>query len=413
MVNQKAETIGLERVKRWLYAKDTDKSSGCILCSSCFGNGPSNPFEDEPGSNTQCPSYQFYKFVRFTARTRWLMAQRVYYGMEKITPELKEVAYTCTNCQTCEEICGIRDDGYGPWEINTALKETIAKEDGFMDQHLPLVESIIKFDNPYNLSKEKRGEWAQGLDLKDITKEKAETLYFVGCAPAYLPYARKSAKAFAQIMKASGVDFGILGDKEKCCGSPAWDIGARDELHRLMEDNVSMINDLGVKRVVTLCAHCNQVMKRAYPKDKMNFEVLHGTEYLSFLLKEGKITFSNNEKGKVTYHDPCSLGRGCRVFEAPRELINAIPGIEFVEMRRHGRWSWCCGAGGGVKYSYPELANWSASERLQEAMTTGAETMLTACPHCFENFIKPNKNFSQLDVKDIFEFVLGAMEKSK
>ena len=209
MTNQETKTIGLERVKRWLYAKDTDKSSGCMLCSSCYGKGPSNPMEDDPGSMTQCPSYEFYKWLRFTARTRWLMAQRAYHGMEKITPELKEIVYTCTNCQTCEEICGIRNDGYGPWEINTALKETIAKETGFMDQHFPLVASMKKLDNPYKLPKDKRAAWAQGLDLKDITKEKAETLYFVGCVPAYFSYAQNSAKAFARIMKAAGVDYQI------------------------------------------------------------------------------------------------------------------------------------------------------------------------------------------------------------
>jgi len=216
MVKKGAEAIGLARVKRWLYATDTDKSSGCILCGSCFGKGPSNPMEDDPGSTTPCPSYEFYKWLRFTARTRWLMAQRLYHGMEKITPELKEIVYTCTNCQTCEEICGIRNDGYGPWEINIALKETIAKETGFMDQHLPLIDSIKKLDNPYKLSREKRAVWAQGLGLKDISKEKAETLFFVGCGPAYFPYAQNSARAFAQIMKKAGIDFGILGNEEKC-----------------------------------------------------------------------------------------------------------------------------------------------------------------------------------------------------
>ena len=131
MTNESKKSLGLERVKKWLYAKGLEeRSSGCVLCGSCYGHGPANPYEDTPGPKEKCPPYEFYKFQRHTPKSRWLMAQRVFHGLDPITPELKEVINGCTNCLMCQELCGVRGDGYGPWDITVAMREEITEREG-------------------------------------------------------------------------------------------------------------------------------------------------------------------------------------------------------------------------------------------------------------------------------------------
>jgi heterodisulfide reductase subunit C len=136
-------SLGLARVKKWLYATGlAERSAGCVLCGSCYGHGPANPMEDIPGPKTKCPPYEYYRFQRFTPKSRWLMAQRVFHGLDAITPELKEVIYTCTNCLMCQELCGVRSDGYGPWEITVAMREEITARDGPLAAHRALYEGL-------------------------------------------------------------------------------------------------------------------------------------------------------------------------------------------------------------------------------------------------------------------------------
>ncbi len=131
MADENNKPLGLERVKKWLYAKGLDeRSSGCVLCGSCYGHGPANPMEDVPGPKEKCPPYEYYRFQRHTPKSRWLMAQRVFHGLDPITPELKEVMYACTNCLMCQELCGVRGDGYGPWDITVAMREEITEKEG-------------------------------------------------------------------------------------------------------------------------------------------------------------------------------------------------------------------------------------------------------------------------------------------
>ena len=142
MKNEEKKLLGLERVKRWLYAKDlSERSSGCVLCGSCYGHGPANPMEDVVGPKEKCPPYEFYRFQRHTPKSRWLMAQRVFHGLDPITPELKEVIYACTNCLMCQELCGVRDDGYGPWDITVAMRETVSMPKSYQDLMKMLAEN--------------------------------------------------------------------------------------------------------------------------------------------------------------------------------------------------------------------------------------------------------------------------------
>lgn len=397
---------GLERVKRWLYAKDVEeRSSGCVLCGSCYGHGPVNPMEDEPGFKTKCPPYEFYRFQRFTPKSRWLMSQRVFHGLDAITPELKEIVYTCTTCLMCQEICGVRDDGAGPWDITVAMREEIAEKEGPLDAHRPLLEGLKRHDNPWAQPKEKRGAWANGLGVKKLGAGKAATLLFAGCS-ADQPHGRAGAIALAKLMQHAGEDFVVLGERERCCGLYARDLGFRAEYARLEGENLKTIEGAGIRTVVTACGSCRRIWGE-YPKEEMpDVTVLHAVEYLDQLVRDGRLRFSKTIAKKITYHDPCHLGRGSGVYEPPRNILRAIPGIELVEMPRNRRWAWCCGGGGGVPEAFPELAQWNAEDRLREAKECGAELLVTTSAVCRRSFALAAE---ALPTQDLLEFVSQAV----
>ena len=407
MKNEGNKTLGLERVKKWLYAKGLEqRSAGCVLCGSCYGHGPANPMEDVPGPKSKCPPYEFYRFQRFTPKSRWLMAQRVFHGIDPITPELKEVIYTCTNCLMCQELCGVRNDGYGPWDITVAMREEMTEKDGPIDAHRPLFEGLQKYDHPWSQPKAERGLWANGLGLKKFGSGSATTLLFAGCS-ADRDSGRAGAIALAKLMQKAGEDFGILGDEEKCCGLYAYDLGFRREYDRLENENLNRIKEAGIRKVVVACGSCQRIWRQYAKRAEPQIAVLHGVEYVEDLVQTGRLKFSKTVLKKVTYHDSCHLGRGCEVYQAPRTVLRSIPGIELVEMERNRRWAWCCGGGGGVPEAYPELAQWNAADRMREATETGAELVLTSSALCQRSFSTCSEG--ALPTMDLLEFACQAL----
>jgi len=405
--NESKKPLGLERVKRWLYAKGLEeRSAGCVLCGSCYGHGPANPFEDVPGPKTKCPPYEFYRFQRHTPKSRWLMAQRVFHGLDPITPELKEVVYTCTNCLMCQELCGVRDDGYGPWDITVAMREEITQKDGPLDAHRPLFEGLKEHDNPWAQPKAQRGHWADGLGLEKLGGGTAATLLFAGCS-ADRPSGRAGAVALAKLMQRAGVQFAVLGEEEKCCGLHAYDLGFRAEYDRLQEENLAMIKRAGAREVVVACGSCQRAWREHAKVAGSGIEVIHGAQYVAELVRSGRLKFTQTIRKKVTYHDACHLGRGCGVYEEPRAILRAIPGVELVEMARNRRWSWCCGGGGGVPEAYPELAKWNADDRMREAKESGADIMLTSSALCQRSFA--GCSVGALPIQDLLEFASQAV----
>ncbi len=407
MKNESKKNLGLERVKRWLYAKGLEeRSAGCVLCGSCYGHGPANPYEDAPGPKTKCPPYEFYRFQRHTPKSRWLMAQRVFHGLDPITPELKEVVYTCTNCLMCQELCGVRDDGYGPWDITVAMREEMTLKDGPLEAHRPLFEGLKEHDNPWAQPKAQRGHWADGLGLKKLGGGTAATLLFAGCS-ADRPSGRAGAIALAKLMQRAGVQFAALGEEEKCCGLHAYDLGFRAEYDRLQEENLAMIKRAGTREVVIACGSCQRAWREHAKVAGSGIEVIHGAQYVAELVRSGRLKFTQTIRKKVTYHDACHLGRGCGVYEEPRAILRAIPGVELVEMERNRRWSWCCGGGGGVPEAYPELAKWNAEDRMREAKESGADIMLTSSALCQRSFA--GCSVGALPIQDLLEFASQAV----
>ena len=364
--------------------------------------------EDVPGPKAKCPPYEYYRFQRFTPKSRWLMAQRVFHGLDAITPELKEVIYTCTNCLMCQELCGVRADGYGPWEIAVAMREEITAQEGPLPAHRHLYDGLRQSNNPWAQPQSERGQWANGLNVKRLPADSAPTLLFAGCA-ADRPAGQEAAVVLAKIMRAAGEDFAILGAQERCCGLFAYDLGFRAEYERLAKENLNTIRAAGIRNVVIACGSCLR-MWREYGKSQGSLEgvrVLHGVEWVAEAVRAGRLKFTRPLEKKVTYHDSCHLGRGCGVYDAPRFLLGSMPGVTLVEMERNRRWAWCCGGGGGVPEAYPDLAQWSARDRLRDAEQTGAEVVLTSSSLCQRSFAEVAGSF--LQTQDLLGFVAEAL----
>ena len=403
----KTDSLGLKRVEKWLYAKGLDeRSSGCVLCGSCYGHGPANPMEDFPGPKQKCPPYEFYRFQRHTPKSRWLMAQRVFHGLDPITPELEEVINACTNCLMCQELCGVRKDGYGPWDITVAMREEITERKGPTEAHRAIYESLRAHDMPWSESKDRRGTWAEGLGLNQLSASgRAATLLFAGCS-ADRTGGQNAARALATIMQKAGEDFAILGSAEKCCGLYAFDLGFRREFERLKEANLAMVANAGVSTVIVACGSCQRIWREYAKESGVNVTALHGVEYVQQLLQTGRLKFTRCIEKKVVYHDSCHLGRGAGVYDQPRAILKAIPRLQIVEMERNRRWSWCCGGGGGVPEADPELARWSAADRMREAAASGAELMLTSSSLCERSFADLKEK--PLPFQDLLAFVAEA-----
>jgi Fe-S oxidoreductase len=326
-------------------------------------------------------------------------------------------------------------------EVIRALRVKLVEDGQLLPEHMYVIENLRKEDNMMMKPKTEHGKWAEGLDVKDLTKESAEVVYHAGCHISFDEDQWKLARAAVTLLKNAGVDVGIMGKDEACCGGKAYDMGYRGEFTKYAQNNIEAWNRAGVKIVVTSCSDGYFVFKRLYPQLGSRFEVLHTVEFIHRLIKKGKIKFSKTIPMRVTYHDPCHLGRmgephiswegiekkirgqiivhepskpimrGANgIYEQPREVLRSIPGLELIEMERVKEYSWCCGAGGGVKEAYPDFSLWTAKERLEEAKATGAEAIVSACPWCERNFIDTsNGNGERMKIYDIIELVQQAI----
>jgi Fe-S oxidoreductase len=261
------------------------------------------------------------------------------------------------------------------------------------------------------------------MEIKDLNKEKAEVLLFVGCTYGLSEELKATIKNVATILKKGKVNFGILGSKELCCGSPVEKIGVVSEFERLAKSNIECFNKLGVKTVVMPCAGCFGTIGQEYDERisvKKNFEVLHITELFERLIDDGKLKFKKEVPLKLTWHDPCHQGRLGRpyvpgkelegVYEPPRNILKAIPGVELYEMERIKEYSWCCGGGGGVFTAFKDFAQWTALERLEEAKDTGAQAIATSCPWCESNLGNAIKGMEEkIGIHSLTDVMMSAL----
>lgn len=322
-----------------------------------------------------------------------------------------EDIWLCTTCGRCPQHCP-RD--VNQIESGISLRKIATEYGVFPKSVTPLKTvraSLVSEGNPLNEDRAKRADWTEGLSVDNFSEEK-EILYFTGCYFSYDPRLRKVATAAAGILKTAGIDFGILGTRENCCGESIRKTGDEELFRRLARENIKTFVDSGVKKILVSSPHCYHTFKNEYPEFMVHFEIVHMTQYLFELIREGKIKFSKEYPKVVTYHDPCYLGRHNGIYDEPRDVLKKVPGLELREMQDTRVDSLCCGGGGGRIWMETAKGERFSDLRLEQAMETGAEVLATACPYCINNFEDSRLTLEateKISVMDITEIVAAAI----
>ena len=318
-----------------------------------------------------------------------------------------EDMWRCTTCGRCPQQCPreVRQI-----EAGVSLRRISTEYGVFPTAVAPIrtvSASLMGAGNPLGEERQKRADWAQGLSVKPFTEE-MEVLYFPGCYLSYDPRLKKVAAATAEILNRAGVAFGILGTKESCCGESIRKTGNEDLFKRLARENIKTFIESGVKKILVSSPHCYHTFKNEYPEFRVNFEVVHIAEYLFELIAQGKLTLKQAYDKKVTYHDPCYLGRHNGIYDEPRDVLKQIPGLDLIEMPDSLDESLCCGGGGGRIWMETHKGERFSDLRLEQAVGIGAEVLVTACPYCITNFEDSRlalKERAAPEIKDITEII--------
>jgi Fe-S oxidoreductase len=370
---------------------------GCIQCGKCTGG---------------CP----------VARKTVLNIRSMIYHM-LVEPELDvsahEELWDCTCCFNCVERC---PKDVRPAELIIELRGQLVESGRIPETIGTALMGVFRQGNPTGMAREDRAAWVNGgnpdsrIEIK-AAQEGCELLYFVCCTAAYDLRVQPVARALVRAFQAAGLDFGTLGTEESCCGSGVRRLGEKGLFEMLVEENGELFRSVGASRLVTTSPHCFNTFKNEYGLD--GIEVLHYTQLIAELIEQGRLELSNEVNKKITYHDPCFLGKQNHVFDEPRAILKAIPGVELVEMDRNRERSLCCEGGGGRMWAEgTNLEERLAFQRVQEAAETGAEILAVACPFCLltlEDAVKvqgldeADQDGRTLQVMDIMELVDQAL----
>jgi Fe-S oxidoreductase len=319
----------------------------------------------------------------------------------------KEEVWRCTTCGKCPLNCP-RD--VRQIENMVALRRVAINYDVYpasVKSVRRIIACLTAQGNPFGEERSERGKWAEGLGVKEFT-EGTEYLYFPCCYPCYDARLKRVARAVASLLNKAGVDFGILGSKENCCGESIRKTGNEELFKQLAKEEIKVFIDNGVRKIICSSPHCYHTFKNEYPYFGVNFQVIHITQFLLTLLEEGRLKINGSYSKVVTYHDPCYLGRHNGIYEEPRSLLKSIPGLQLVEMREIKEESLCCGMGGGRVWMETPKEERFANLRIQQALDAGAEVLATACPYCITAFEDARVVLNledRIEVKDVTEIL--------
>ncbi len=326
---------------------------------------------------------------------------------EETLKKFSDTVYRCTLCGRCQEIC---PSGISLKDIWLSLRQDLVHSNAFPDKVNMIRENVLNSHNVFDEDNEERAEWVEDLDdppEHGHIKDSAEVVYFTGCVSSYFPMAQQIPLSLVEIFESADVDFTLLGEDEYCCGFPFLGAGLRDRVDELIEHNIAAVKSKNAKKVVFACPSCYRMWKEYYPPE---FELYHVTQFIKQNLLQKKLELKEINK-VVTYHDPCDLGRGSREYEAPREIINAIPGIKLVEMENNRENCECCGGGGNLEMIDTDLSKDIAGAKIKQVLDTGAEAVITSCQQCvrtMKGYARLNK--IKLEVLDIVELVRKALK---
>jgi heterodisulfide reductase subunit D len=354
-----------------------------------------------------CPIYLVEKNEPASPRGRNAITRAVIEGRLEWSPEIEKSIFSCLGCGACTAAC---------------FPKVETKDLVFRDRECLVGEGIYPkiadhlaktLDGAHNISdddNEERGEWQEMIkDLPEhaFEKEHAEVIFFVGCVASFYPMVQRIPVNMAKIMDKAGVDFSILGGEEWCCGFPLIGAGMSEKMQTLMEHNLNKVKEVGAEAIVFTCPSCYHTWQLLY---KTNAKLYHATQMMAELIKDKRISLKEINT-TVTYHDPCDLGRNSGVFEEPREVLNAIPGLKMVELPMNRQLSVCCGGGGNLEMTNPELSGKIAQMKLDSIENTGADTVVTACQQCVRTIAtRARRQGKKLNVMDLTEILTLAME---
>jgi heterodisulfide reductase subunit D len=369
-----------------------DEVAKCSKCGFCL---PS------------CPIYLVLRTEPASPRGRNAITRAVIEGRLEWSEDIEKTIFRCLGCGACTVACfpsiETRDVVFKDRECLTA--------EGFYPK---IAEKLAGYlENEHNISdedNEERGDWQELLgDLPEhyFERERAEVVYFVGCVASFFPMAQKIPASMARILERAGVDFTILGGEEWCCGYPLIGAGMPDKMTSLMEHNLRKVQETGATQIVFTCPSCYHTWKTFY---KTNVEVLSSAEFISRLIGEKRLSFRASGT-TVTYHDPCDLGRNSGIFEPPRNVLKALPGVDFVELPNNRNMCTCCGGGGNLEMVDPELSARVAQMKIDEILKTGADTVASSCQQCLRTIAtRARRTKTAVKVKDLTELVAEALE---
>jgi Fe-S oxidoreductase len=362
---------------------------GCIQCGRCTAG---------------CP---------VSMRTHLNVRRIVYDGLLEVGPKDakgRPEAWNCTTCSNCTERC---PKGVKPMELVIGLRSAAIEKGRIEPTIRDALESTLKHGNPWGRIREKRTEWAAELDVPvAVEGEAIPLLFFVGCTPAYDPRAQSIAKALVALFEATGVEYSTLGTAESCCGNEVWRMGEEGLFEMLVEGNREVFGGHEIETIVAASPHCMNTFLNEYGEMPPN--VIHYSQLLASLLKEGKLALPGRVEKRVTFHDPCFLGKHNKIYDAPREVLERIPGVEFVEMDRSRERALCCEGGGGRMWveAFEERGERLAETRVRDAVALGADYLVTACPFCLltlEDAVKTSGNEGKIEIIDLAELAAMAL----
>ncbi len=358
----------------------------CMQCGTCSGTCPWRLVDGE-----------------FFTRQMIRMGQLGLEGYES-----DDILYGCTTCGLCPERC---PRGVKIIDVMRAMRSLIAEAGAIPAGLKTVLGSVHGKGNPWSEDREKRVSWTEGLDVPTFS-EGMEYFLSICCTSAYDVRSRKIAKALAGILNTAGVGYGIIGNEESCCAESVRKIGDEELFGKMVEKNSQLLSDRGVKRMIVNSPHCLYTYREEYPAMGGEFEPRHHTEIIAELIESGKIKLEKPMEAKITFHDPCYLGRHSGLYDVPRKIIQAIPGAELVEMGRNRHNSLCCGAGGGRLWMETAPEQRFSDLRVREAAATGAQILATACPYCvsmLEDSLKSTNLEDTLKVMDVAELTASCM----
>jgi len=388
-----------------LSPKQLIEIDACTRCGECLKYCPVYAQRHEEEIDPRGKIQAFKSFIR----SQYGFWARIF-GPRKLDEEklkkFSEMVYRCTLCGECSESCPVSIDARPLW---TALRETLVEMGHYPGAASRMKANILRAHNVVGDENEERTEWLEFLDeLPDhhYQKDKAEVAFFVGCVASFFPLVQKIPLAFVEILARTGVDFTLLGGEEWCCGFPLIGAGMKKEAAALIQHNLEKVKEKGVKKIVFACPSCYHTWKEEY---KTDIGIFHSTQYIKKLIEEGKIRFKE-KKIRVTYHDPCDLGRASGEYDAPRAILRSIPGLELVEMAGSREKCKCCGGGGNLEMVDPDLSAALAQAKIDEIQATGADTVITACQQCVRTILTTARRKEiPITAMDITEFVLKNM----